>query len=72
MQVLKYSEDFNDKAKRTVSDHQKAYTKFCVVSTNPSNNGAEYRNRNRAIVSMKSRSNYVEKYEKMRESYLDN
>jgi len=59
MQVLKYSEDFNEKAKSTVSDHQKAYTKFCVVSTNPTNNGTEYRNRNRAIVSVKSRSNYV-------------
>ena len=51
MQVLKYSEDFNEKAKRTQSDNQKAYTKFCVVSTNNTNNGAEYRNRNRAIVS---------------------
>ena len=65
---LRYSEDFNDKAKRTDSDHPKAYTKFCVISTSGIRDGGDLRKRNRSTVSIKS--NYVKQYEKMRESYL--
>lgn len=55
---MRYSEDFNDKTKRTVSDHQKAYTKFCVISTSGIKEEG-YRNQNSSMLKIKNKSNYV-------------